>query len=307
ASRLQYRVLRMARRRNKLPIISRRKFLKSMSLAPVVLKASPLRAFPFPSKLEPRSNVLTSPAFSDFRLTPHYPAKLPLDDSLRFLLPGSDEYVTEKYASEIASLFADWAKQLKISCPALSTIASLLDPRIEGSSLKSGHETVLRSGVGVQVLRSEFASEVVAGRERFLEAIRFYFAQFSRVETAEFEVVGIDRSLGESPLRVDVRYSFVGVVTDGSREQRIGTWTTQWLSDESGKWRIRRWEVSKEQVSRAPEPLFIEVSEHALGEIPSYRDQMLRGVDYWRTVLDSACGIDVYGNNGVAVGDFDND
>ena len=34
---------------------------------------------------------------------------------------------------------------------------------------------------------------------------------------------------------------------------------------------------------------------------------MLRGVDHWRTVMDGASGIDVYGNNGVAVGDFDND
>nr|WP_257030974.1 FG-GAP-like repeat-containing protein [Edaphobacter lichenicola] len=34
---------------------------------------------------------------------------------------------------------------------------------------------------------------------------------------------------------------------------------------------------------------------------------MLRGSDYWRTVLDGACGIDVYGNNGIAAGDFDND
>ncbi|HEY3988095.1 MAG TPA: FG-GAP-like repeat-containing protein [Acidobacteriaceae bacterium] len=34
---------------------------------------------------------------------------------------------------------------------------------------------------------------------------------------------------------------------------------------------------------------------------------MVRGSDYWRTVLDGACGIDVYGNNGVAAGDFNND
>ncbi len=39
----------------------------------------------------------------------------------------------------------------------------------------------------------------------------------------------------------------------------------------------------------------------------SYTSQMLRGSDYWRTVLDGACGIDVYGNNGVAAGDYDND
>ena len=34
---------------------------------------------------------------------------------------------------------------------------------------------------------------------------------------------------------------------------------------------------------------------------------MLRSVDHWRTVLDGAIGIDVYSNNGVATGDYDND
>jgi tetratricopeptide (TPR) repeat protein/peroxiredoxin len=34
---------------------------------------------------------------------------------------------------------------------------------------------------------------------------------------------------------------------------------------------------------------------------------MLRGIDYWRTVLDGACGIDIYAHNGVSVADIDND
>ena len=33
----------------------------------------------------------------------------------------------------------------------------------------------------------------------------------------------------------------------------------------------------------------------------------LHGADYWRTVLDVACGIDIYGHNGVSVGDIDDD
>src|SRR5581483_1730501 len=36
-------------------------------------------------------------------------------------------------------------------------------------------------------------------------------------------------------------------------------------------------------------------------------EQLLHGSDYWRTLLDGATGIDVYGHNGVAVGDIDND
>ncbi len=34
---------------------------------------------------------------------------------------------------------------------------------------------------------------------------------------------------------------------------------------------------------------------------------MLLGVDYWRTVLDGACGSDIYGHNGVSVADVDGD
>jgi tetratricopeptide (TPR) repeat protein len=196
---------------------------------------------------------------------------------------------------------------LKISCPAISTIAKSLDASMEGSSFKAAHEITLRSGGGIDVRRREFDPEVVRGRDRFLEAIKSYFAGLLRVETAEFEIVGISQTDSASAIRADIRYSLVGFSRDGSREQRIGNWITQWLSDESASWRISKWNATQESVSHAREPFFIDVTEHALGGIPSYREQMLHGVDYWRAVLDSACGIDVYGNNGVAVGDFDND
>ena len=45
----------------------------------------------------------------------------------------------------------------------------------------------------------------------------------------------------------------------------------------------------------------------ALGNNSSYSAQLLHGTDYWRTVLDGACDIDIYGHNGVSVADIDND
>jgi hypothetical protein len=39
----------------------------------------------------------------------------------------------------------------------------------------------------------------------------------------------------------------------------------------------------------------------ALGNNSSYSAQLLHGTDYWRTVLDGASGIDIYGHNGVSV------
>src|SRR6202034_70521 len=54
-------------------------------------------------------------------------------------------------------------------------------------------------------------------------------------------------------------------------------------------------------------PVFTDITGFALGSTGSYREQFLHGADYWRTVLDGAVGVDVYCNNGVATGDFDND
>ena len=51
--------------------------------------------------------------FADYRLTPHYPKKSPLEDVLRYVAPGSDQYITEKYAMEISQLLAEWAKELR--------------------------------------------------------------------------------------------------------------------------------------------------------------------------------------------------
>ncbi len=48
-------------------------------------------------------------AFADVRLTPHYPTKSPLEDVLRLVAPGSDEYVTERYAFEIGAQLNQWS------------------------------------------------------------------------------------------------------------------------------------------------------------------------------------------------------
>ena len=84
------------------------------------------------------------------------------------------------------------------------------------------------------------------------------------------------------------------------------------MADPVSSGRIGAWrncKLGSDRRNRLPgaRPVFIDVTIQALGHTESYRSQMLRGVDYWRTVLDGACGIDVYGNNGVAAGDIDND
>jgi Tfp pilus assembly protein PilF/peroxiredoxin len=280
-----------------------------MQWSPLLFLPAPLQVLPF-SAVPAETSTDGTPTFpfADFRLTPHYPAKSPLDDVLSRVIPGTDEYVSEKYVFEIMRLLGAWSQSLKALPPSLGVMAKFLDAAIEANSLVPTREKTLRSVNGIEVLRRQFSSSVVAGRERFLEEIKSYLASMLRVETAEFEIVGI-KEIADAPatLRVDIRYDFVGTRTDRGREERIGLWRTEWNQDESNAWRALRWEATEESLSRARQPVFIDITSQTFGQTDSYKNQLAHGVDYWRTVLDGACGIDVYGNNGLALGDFDGD
>lgn len=81
-----------------------------------------------------------------------------------------------------------------------------------------------------------------------------------------------------------------------------------------GVWKLRRaggklveLVAEAETIASAERPLFRDVTAELFGHVDSFRDQLLRGVPYWRARLDSASGIDIYGSNGIAVGDIDSD
>src|SRR5271167_1312694 len=299
----------MARRKDKEQDFTRRALLKKMRWAPLLFFPAPIHARAFHSFLrESPAERNSALDFADFRITPHYPAKSPLDDVLRKVTPGADEYASEKYAFQIIRLLDEWSQALKDGASALNVLAKFLDASLEGCSLVPAQQTSLRSEYGIEVIRRTFSSTVLPGRERFLQEIKTYLGPMSRVDTAEFEITGIEEIGGSSQLaQVDIRYDLAGTTAEAQREERIGYWLTQWSHDDANGWRVRRWEATQETFSRARTPIFIDVTSHALGQTNSYKKQMLNGVDHWRTVLDGACGIDVYGNNGLAVGDFEND
>ena len=295
----------MTHSKNENQRLSRRKLLKSLSLAPLLLRPSPFHISPL-LFAQPENN----PAFpfSDIRLTPHYPAKSPLADVLSLVAPGSDEYITEKYAFEVEALLKQWGQNLKTSIGGISSLAKSLHPMIEATPLTPTREIPLRSGYGVDAVRRLFAAQPVRGGDRFLQELKGWLGQVARVEIAEFEIYGIEE-IAATPLtvRLEIRYDIVAIRNDQSREERVGSWRTEWSRDETATWIAHRWEAGEEILSVARGPGFIDVTNQALGATESYNQQMMRGADYWRTILDGAVGVDVYSNNGVAVGDFDND
>src|SRR5271155_5148098 len=157
---------RMPRHKNEKQLPSRRAVLKSMGLAPLLLRPAPFAGYSFifcPPYGVPNRNA--GLPFSDVRLTPHYPVASPLEDVLRLVAPGSDEYITEKYAWEIESLLKQWGRALKASVRDLAVLAKSLDPSIEASPLVPANEITLRTGMGISTTRRLFNGKVVSGRE----------------------------------------------------------------------------------------------------------------------------------------------
>ena len=75
----------------------------------------------------------------------------------------------------------------------------------------------------------------------------------------------------------------------------------------TGVWQLPDFAVVTEHAVTSPKPFFRDVTGHVFGAVDSFREQLIPGNPYWRARLDSACGIDVYGNQGISVADIDND
>lgn len=291
--------------------MSRRALLRALGLAPLLLRPSPFYGLPLlfgrPDEV-PRSGAPFP--FSDVRLSPRYPAQSPLEDVLRLVAPGTDEYTEEKYAFEIGSILQQWVQAFKARD--FPTLGKFFHPAMQACSLRPLKETRLRAGGGVESLRREYSDTVVPGPNRFLDELRTWIGSNAQIQSAAFEITAIEEVTATPPaVRLKIRYDILTHREGSHHEQRVGSWVTEWSheasSGDSGLWKARRWQAGTETLSRADGPIFLDVTRQALGSAESYGAQMLRGSDHWRTVLDGACGIDVYGNNGIAAADFDND
>jgi tetratricopeptide (TPR) repeat protein len=269
-----------------------------------------LRGFDFASFDAAVAENAGSPG--DFHLTPHYRSQRPLDAVLLKVKSGLDEFITEQYADQIATILSEWSTGLLQFPQEVNAVAKVLARDFAASSLQVVGTRIVRPG-RVEVLERKFARQTSLGRDAFLQELRDYLSAFSRILIADFQVTSTDAgSLSPSSqpptrLQTRIRYELVGTGRDFYREQRVGYWDLAWDADAPGKFRLRSWQARDETRSRSFSPVFVDITAPALASNSSYSSQLLRGTDHWRTVLDGACGIDIYGHNGVSVGDIDQD
>jgi Flp pilus assembly protein TadD len=98
-------------------------------------------------------------------------------------------------------------------------------------------------------------------------------------------------------LRYDIRSE-----NNGRLEQRVGTWRYAWANGA-----LTRLEPVEEILTYSDRHWFRDITGYAFEKDAAFHEQLARGVPYWRSRLDPACGIDVYGENGIAAADIDGD
>ncbi len=273
--------------------LRRRNFLiRFCQGAGATLIPASLRGFPGRALFDHGS----APAPAEFHLQPHYRMQRPLDGALLKVQAGLDDFITEKYADQIAAIFAEWSESLFLAPGETQAIAKALSADFFGASLKPTESRVARSSQALQVHQNKFAKLATLSGDALLREWRSALSAFSKILTAKFQITSIQATgVGAassaqlpSSLQIRVRYEIVGTSTDFFREQRVGNWEMTWEPSSAGEFRLRSWRVLDETQARSTSPVYVDIVAAALGSNSSYAAQMLHGTDYWRTVLDGA-------------------
>ncbi len=188
-----------------------------------------------------------------------------------YILPGNDAFPGEKTAMEISALLHK-----------LPETGSLpLAPNFQGTSpIPARYKPI-----APDAYEAEFAPTATPN------PFQAWIASLGNIRAARFYVLPLDT----------IRYEIQSSQPTGL-EYRVGFWRHKW---QGGK--LAEFQPIRETLAKSPRPLFRDVTNDLFGATDSYREQLLRGIPYWRARLDSASGIDIYGNHGIAVGDIDDD
>lgn len=195
----------------------------------------------------------------------------PHDAYRTFIMPGADEFPEEREAMEIESRLSQFDIQLAPDFDGLSP-----HPKSYAPPSRSG--LVTTSQAIYDPADRDFTRGLAAWRQSLgaIRRLRFYALTNHRVR---YEIASTD-----------------------PHAHRVGEWEMHWLD---GK--LTRFRPISESLATSPKPLFTDITANLLGGELLFENQLRRGIPYWRARLDSTTGIDIYGSNGIAVGDIDND
>ena len=191
----------------------------------------------------------------------------------QFIEPGLDDFPGEKTAMRIRRSLHE----------SLDTLQLPLGPTVTGHSPHPRAYRELAPDLQ-EALFDESNQQIDEGWKQWVQSL-------GKIRRAQFY-----------PLPEEIVRYEAASERDGKLLYRVGRWKQTWRD---GK--LVRFSPVEEHVASASQPHFRDVTAAVFERVRSFHEQLSYGVPYWRARLDPATGIDIYGSNGIAVGDIDND
>ncbi len=290
--------------------LSRREFLQYSQAAALVFLPSELGWPRFGSRLFPQE----SPLPPEFHVHPVYKTPRAIEAVLKKARAEFDTFPTEIYHDQIARILHAWSAELRTSPQKTEQLERAMSGDFVANSPAAALQARRKDDGFLQVWDVKFPEGPLIRREAFVAEWRSAVRGFSKLLTVEFQITGVrananslappDKNVG---VHTRVRYEFVGEGKGFHREQWVGNLELDWAIGPGEEIRLRKWRNVEQVRCRSLVPVFDDIAGHVFAGCASYNAQFVPGVDTWRTVMDGASGIDIYGHNGVAAGDIDGD
>jgi hypothetical protein len=187
-----------------------------------------------------------------------------------------------------------------------AALEDLLAPGFQAGPLSIVEEPTLKGPLAVAWRGAPGSAARRLEKQEFPGELSRFLAPLSPVRKAKFKVYRVDAAGPPRRASSSVLLEMDGDGPSGRQAQLRADLEMDW-QEEGEILRISRIDLrhaERAEVIRRP---YTDVTEEALGANRSYQEQLRFGLDHWRTRIDAASGIEIYGHQGIAVGDVDGD
>ena len=227
----------------------------------------------------------------------------PVQQVLAVVDPQASGSLSELQAGEIERFLGELAADLVSRDLRLD---ERIAPEFEGTPLLPAAEELSRSRGMLRSFHGVPQTETSVTYESLGSELSALLSDYSSVDWAKFKVVGIEPR-GPHAASANLRLQLAGVTDKGLRQQISVDWASDWKQIPEGRWLLTAIRAGQSERSHSSVAAFEDISESAFGQNASFHQQLKFGTEVWRTRMDAASGMDVYGQQGLAVGDYDGD
>ena len=217
--------------------------------------------------------------------------------------PEATGSLSELQAAEIEKFLGEFAQDL---ISGELHLDERIAPEFQGTPLRPATEELSHSKEGLETFRGKPQIERSVTFESLGSEFEAFLSDYRSIDWAKFKVISIEPR-PENAASTTLLFQLAGTTNAGDRQQIRTEWQCEWKKSAQGEWLLAGVQTGPSERSRAKAAVFTDISETALGGNASFHQQLKFGTEVWRTRMDAASGMDVYGQQGLAVGDYDRD